>query len=122
MKKQRCDCTTMPKTVTPESQKSGFWRKPCGTWSAIGSKVRQFILHLRLWRWAAVHSRNFNYFEISFTKMIDCKIYRSPYDERLFFVNATVREPDFYYVVPMGTVEIFCKKHNLSIVQLCQKL
>ena len=68
MKKQRCDCTTMPKTVTPESQKSGFWRKLCGIWSGIGSKFRQFILHLRLWKWAAVHSPHFEQFEIGYTK------------------------------------------------------
>ena len=129
-KKQRCDCTIMPRTATQESQKSGFWRKLCGIWSGIGGnkqypyvvtkpnlfeQIKRIILHLRLWMWAATKSNLFQHLEISFTKVIDFKIYSPTYSTAYVVIEIGLHKPRLYYIFSPSLARGFCKKHNLPL-------
>jgi hypothetical protein len=115
MKKQRCDCTTMPKTVIRENRKSGFSKKLCGTWSGIGSRFQLLILHLRLWKWSAVHHPDFKYFEISFTKITQVNF--KYYSHSIGFAELHIyfAKPMLYLFEPMTAVKEFSRIHDLPI-------
>lgn len=115
MKKQRCDCITMPKTAIPESQKSGFWRKLCGIWSAIDFRFQLLILHLRLWKWSAVHHPDFKYFEISYTKIIQFNFKYYSHSIGFAEIHIYFAKPMLYLFEPMTAAEEFCRIHNLPI-------
>jgi hypothetical protein len=105
----------MPKTATPESQKSGFLKKLYGIWSAIDFNFRRLILHLRLWKWAAVHHPNFWQFEISFTQIIRSNI--STYPTAFEFLSITIAfsRPFLYLFESPLAVSEFCSTHGINM-------
>ena len=93
------------KIFPTNSQTLNNWLKP----------MRQLILHLRLWQWAAVKSDKFDYFEISFTRVWEFKIYSPCYTRELFVIEIRLIKPIFYYMIPPLAEEVFCKTHGLSL-------
>lgn len=115
MRKQQCDCTTMPKTATQESQKSGFWRKLYGTWNAIGPSLHILILHLRLWKWAAVHHPNFWQFEVSFTQIVRWNFSFYPSSFEFLSITVAFSKPFLYLLESRSAVHEFCTIYELEM-------
>lgn len=133
-KKQRCDCTIMPRTATQESQRNGFWKKLCGTWSGIGGKkepqyypyvvgqkpkfnlfksIKSIYLHLKLWIWAATKTKNFHCFEIGLTKIIQIRANYYPSSFEFLLITISFSRPMFYFFEPGHVVEEYCHKHGI---------
>lgn len=131
-KKQRCDCTIMPRTATPDSQKSGFWKKLFGTWNGIGGRkskqypyvigrkpslserINALILHLRLWMWAAVHDKDFWQFEIGFSKIISITANYYPSSFEFLLITISFKKPILYMFEPMLVVGRFCREFDIN--------
>ena len=91
----------MPKTVTPESQKSGIW-------SGIEGRLQQFILHIRFWRWAAVHSPHFKHFEFGYTKIIQFRANFYPYSSEFCLIEISLNKPMLYLFEPSSAIHEYC--------------
>ena len=76
-------------------------------------RVRQLILHLRLWQWAAVHDSNFWQFEIGMTKIIRL-IPKVRYIGEIFALEISVLKPQFYLFEPDYSTLEFLRSHKLS--------
>ncbi|WP_414622063.1 hypothetical protein [Calothrix sp. CCY 0018] len=113
-KQQQRDSLNTPKTVIQKSRISGVWRKLFGTWNAIGPKLGQLTLHLRLWRWAAVHHPDFKCFEAGFTKIVFISVSYNPEFSLFLQIQLSLNKPSFYVLTPYLAVGEFCRVHGLK--------
>lgn len=86
---------------------------PISTIERLTHRVKQFILHLRLWKWAAVHSPYFKEFEIGYANILRFTANYYPHSHQPYLVEMSVNRPMFYLFEPVIAVEEFCKIHDL---------
>ena len=131
-RKQQEDLFNMPKIATPVNPINGLWKKLFGTWSAIGGRkpkrypyvvgrkpslserINAFILHLRLWMWAAVHDKDFWQFEIGFSKIINVTANYYPSSFEFLLITISFNKPIFYMFEPGLVVNRFCREFDIS--------
>lgn len=113
-KQQQRDFLNMLKTAIPASRINGVWKKLYGTWSGIDFKLRTIIIHLLLWKWAAMHHEDFKYFEISYTKILRIIVTRTPLEEN-FVMTIRLQKPRFYLFEPIKVVTEFILASGIQI-------
>lgn len=111
-KKQQCVFTDTQEIATQENLLNGTLKKLYGTWSGIDTKSRKLYWHLRLWKWAAMYSPDFKYFEISYTRIIRITTGRTL--EGDLVVSIRLQKPHFYMFEPMQVVVDFVMKNDIK--------
>lgn len=77
-------------------------------------KYKQLILHLRLWKWAAVHSPDFKAFELSYSKIIRIVFSRFHYVMPMLTIEIQLYKPHFYLFEPPSTAYEFCRINDVD--------
>lgn len=88
--------------------------KKLNKYKAWLKRINKFILHLALWKWAAINHEDFCFFEISFTKIIRFIPNYCPYSADFFVLEIRISEPQLYCFEPFTSVYDYCQVNHLN--------